>query len=103
MPDDTNSALAEPSTVFLMSAEDGLADTVRPRLDALGADQEKVSAPKDHQYLLPRDTDSIREAILQTGARLLILDPLAAFLDGSVNSWNNQHVRKGSLLFSASG
>ena len=93
MPDGSISALGEPASVFLMSAEDGLGDTIRPRLDALGGDQQRISVPMQH-FLIPKDADLIRDAIVQTGARLVILDPLAAFLDGSVNSWNNQHVRR---------
>jgi len=94
MPDDSVSALTEPAAVFLMSAEDGLADTIRPRLDAVDADQQRISVPKDQHFLVPRDADRIRDSVHQTNAKLVILDPLAAFLDGSINSWNNQHVRR---------
>jgi hypothetical protein len=95
MPDDSVSALNEPAAVFLMSAEDGLADTIRPRLDAAGADQERIFAPEEGgQFLVPRDVDLIRDAVEQKNAKFVILDPLAAFLDGSINSWNNQHVRR---------
>lgn len=94
MPDGSVSALSEPAAVFLMSAEDGLADTIRPRLDAAGADQERISVPQDRHFLVPRDADLIGDSVKQTNARLVILDPLAAFLDGSINSWNNQHVRR---------
>jgi hypothetical protein len=94
MPDGSASALSEPAAVFLMSAEDGLADTIRPRLDAVGADQQLISVPQDQHFLVPRDADLIRHAVRQVNAKLVILDPLAAFLDGSVNSWNNQHVRR---------
>ncbi len=94
MPDDSASALSEPAAVFLMSGEDGLADTIRPRLDALGAEQHRISVPQEQHLLIPRDADLIRDAVRQTNAKLVILDPLAAFLDGSVNSWNNQHVRR---------
>jgi hypothetical protein len=50
--------------------------------------------PKDQHFLVPRDADRIRDSVHQTNAKLVILDPLAAFLDGSINSWNNQHVRR---------
>ena len=94
MPDGSMSALSEPAAVFLMSAEDGLADTIRPRLDALGADQRRISVPEHQHFLIPRDSDLIGHAVQQIGAKLAIIDPLAAFLDGSINSWNNQHVRR---------
>ncbi len=94
MPDGTISAIGASADVFLMSAEDGLSDTIRPRLDAAGADQQRIHVPKDQHYVVPKDTGLIRNAVLQTGAKLVILDPLAAFLEGSVNTWNNQHVRR---------
>jgi hypothetical protein len=93
LPDQSTAALQEPASVLLMSAEDGLADTIRPRLDAAGADQELISAPKEH-YCIPRDVPMIHDAIVQTHAKLVIIDPFAAYLDGSINSWNNQHVRR---------
>ena len=94
MPDGAVSALNEAAAVFLMSAEDGLADTIRPRLDALGAEQQLVSVPQNRHFLIPRDADLIGDSAKQIDAKLVILDPLAAFLDGSINSWNNQHVRR---------
>src|SRR5262245_38459002 len=39
-----NSAPMEPGNVLLLNAEDGLADTVRPRLDAMGADASRIYA-----------------------------------------------------------
>jgi RecA-family ATPase len=94
MPDDSLPALKEPAAVFLMSAEDGLADTIRPRLDAAGADQELISVAEGRHFLIPSDADLILEAVKQRNAKLVIIDPLAAYLDASVNSWNNQHVRR---------
>lgn len=102
MPDDSLSDLHEAANVLLLSAEDGVADTIRPRLDALGADQHRVSIPGDHRHLLiPTDTDLIREAVRTLNAKLLIIDPLTAFLDGAINSWNNQHVRRALMPLAA--
>jgi hypothetical protein len=96
MPDGSPSDLPEPSNVLLLSAEDGVADTLRPRLDALGADQARISVPWDeHEHLsIPSDTGLIGRAIEQVGARLIVIDPLAAFLDANINSWSNQQVRR---------
>lgn len=94
MPDGTRSALNAPASVVMLTAEDGLADTVRPRLDAAEADttQVKTFGPDEH-ILIPRDTAKIGAAIRETNARLLVIDPLAAFLEGGVNSWQNTSVR----------
>jgi hypothetical protein len=93
MPDDSVSDLREVADVVLLSAEDGLADTICPRLDALGADRQRISVPQEH-WRIPIDADLIGEALRERNAKLLVVDPLTAFLDSSVNSWNNQHVRR---------
>jgi putative DNA primase/helicase len=88
-------------SVLLLGAEDGLADTVRPRLDAAGADTDQVYAlplvgnsPNEHQPSIPDDIDAIEAALVATGAVLLVVDPLMAYLDGKVNSYRDQDVRR---------
>jgi hypothetical protein len=44
--------------------------------------------------LIPSEISLIRDAIQQRDAKLCVIDPLAAFLDATINSWNNQHVRR---------
>src|SRR5215203_5629381 len=92
----------EPGGVVLLSAEDGLADTIRPRLNAAGADTSKIlslaTAPdKDgHARLLsiPEDLGLIERGIKRVGARLVVVDPLMAFLSGNTNSHRDQDVRR---------
>jgi hypothetical protein len=88
--------------VVLLSAEDGLADTIRPRLDAAGADTSKILAlttvPDEdgHDRLLsiPEDLALIEKGIMRVGARLVVVDPLMAFLSGDTNSHRDQDVRR---------
>jgi len=87
--------------VVLLSAEDGLADTVLPRLQAMGADVERVVALSssngpdgERPPTLPEDVPVIAQAIDQVHARLVVIDPVVAFLSGSVNSWSDQHARR---------
>jgi hypothetical protein len=100
MPDGSTSDLAEPANVVLLSAEDGLADTIRPRLDAAGADVTRVHAltyvvdaagPR-----LPTLTDltALREVVAQTAARLVVVDPFMAYVDGTTNTYRDQDVRR---------
>jgi hypothetical protein len=91
----------EPAGVVLLTAEDGLDDTVRPRLDAAGADVERVLAldkipERDGPRLpvLPGDAIHIRDAIRRIGARLVVIDPLTAFLGGETNTHKDQDVRR---------
>ncbi len=95
-------AKCEPAGVVLLSAEDGLADTIRPRLDAAGADTSKILAlatvPDEdgHDRLLsiPEDLPLIEKGIRRVGARLVVVDPLMAFLSGDTNSHRDQDVRR---------
>lgn len=80
--------VAESQTVIYQCAEDNVADTVKPRLIAADADCEKVAFIVDDAGRLTLEDDRIEKAIQQTKARLVILDPLQAFLsqDGDMQS-----------------
>jgi RecA-family ATPase len=96
MPD--NAPAAPPGDVILLSAEDGLADTIRPRLDALGADVARIHhlavlrAGESERAVQLADTAALELAIRETAARLLIIDPLAAYL-GSTDAHRDAEVR----------
>lgn len=91
--------------VLLLSAEDGLADTIAPRLTAAGADLTRVHVltevperTEDGQVRkvppsLPRDLPHIHDIIKKHKVRLLVIDVLMAFLSGKVDSHRDQDVR----------
>ncbi len=98
-PDHTPCAF--PGDVILLSAEDGLADTVRPRLDAAGADVTRVHAVQgvtlpDGSLRPPTlaDVDQLHQLVTETGARLLIVDVLMAYLPSGTDSHKDQDVRR---------
>ncbi|SOD40559.1 AAA family ATPase [Nitrosovibrio sp. Nv4] len=91
--------------VLFVSAEDDPADTIRPRLDAAGADPARVhivggveslnrdGGPETRLLSLRRDLEPIREAALTLPqCRLIVVDPVSAYLDGA-DSHNNAEVR----------
>jgi len=88
--------------VVILSAEDGLADTIRPRFDAAGGDPSKAVAVStvpdaegnERQIAIPGDLHVIEAAIERVGAVLVVIDPLMAFLPGDVNSHRDQDVRR---------
>ena len=88
--------------VVILSAEDGLADTIRPRFDAAGGDASKAVAVStvpdaegnERQIAIPDDLHVIEAAIERVGAVLVVIDPLMAFLPGEVNSHRDQDVRR---------
>ena len=84
--------------VVILNAEDGLGDTIRPRLEAAGADLTKVRAilpmkPDNDIVSIPRDIPTIIESEIEKAmAKLLIIDPLSAFMHGDPNK--DSDVRK---------
>ena len=70
----------EPINVIYQTAEDGLGDTIKPRLLAAGADCSRVLVIDDHDQPLTMVDERLEEAIIQTKARLVVLDPIQGFL-----------------------
>lgn len=81
---DENMQIAEPINIIYQTAEDGLADTVKPRLELAGADCEKIMVIDESDKSLSMIDERLEEAIVKTGARLLILDPIQAYLGGGM-------------------
>lgn len=77
--------LTEPVNVIYQTAEDGLSDTVKPRLELAGADCEKISVIDESSKSLSMVDERLEEAIVRTGARVLILDPIQAYLGGGMD------------------
>lgn len=87
----------EPATALLLSAEDDPARTIQPRLRAAGADLELCElyvGEGDGLPEIPRDVGKIGELVRLYSARLVLIDPLAAYLGDEINSHRNQHIRR---------
>ncbi|MDA8331597.1 MAG: AAA family ATPase [Candidatus Dormibacteraeota bacterium] len=88
----------EPGDVLLIGAEDGLADTVRPRLDALGADVDRIVAlegvrtEQGERGFLLADSDVLEQSLSRRPFRLVVIDPLTAFA-GHTDSYKDAEVR----------
>ena len=72
-----------PAGVIFQTAEDGLADTIKPRLELLGADCSIVHVIDEEEQALSLSDERIEKAIVKTGAKMFILDPLQAYLNGA--------------------
>jgi AAA domain len=82
-------ARRDPESVVLMSAEDGLGDTIRPRLEDMGADLGRVIALRGlidgdgkERPLTLADLDVIEKAIVEHQPALVIVDPIVAYVAG---------------------
>lgn len=87
--------------VIFLAAEDTLAQTVRPRLDALGADCSRVhviratkTADGTRMFSLADDLPKLQQAILQTDARFVVVDPLNSYLGGKTDNYSDPEVRR---------
>jgi putative DNA primase/helicase len=107
MPESGVSDLTEPANVILLSAEDDPADTLRPRLEVAKADLTRVVAltaireEDNERFPCLGDLSAIRETLVQTNAKLLIVDPFMAYLSSEVNSFRDQDIRRILAPFSA--
>lgn len=82
---DENMKVTGPVNVIYQTAEDGLADTVKPRLELAGADCERIIVIDESDKSLSMVDERLEQAIVRTGARLLILDPIQAYLGGGMD------------------
>lgn len=83
----------EPETVIYQTAEDGLSDTIKPRLEGAGADCTRVIVIDEDEQPLTLSDERLEQAIIRTQAKLLILDPLQAYLGGSVDMHRANEIR----------
>lgn len=94
-----------PGNVVLVSCEDGVEDTIVPRLIDLGARLDRIFSyqgtsieeARSSLPCFPRDAQQLADIVRAKQARLVIIDPLMAFLAMGVNSINDQSVRQALL------
>lgn len=82
---DSDMDVQEPVNVIYQTAEDGLADTVKPRLEIAEADCEKILVIDESDKSLSMADERLEEALAKTEAKVLILDPIQAYLGGGMD------------------
>lgn len=70
----------EPIHIIYQTAEDGIDDTIKPRLEKAGADCSMIRVIDETEKELSMTDDRLEQAIIETGARLVILDPIQAYI-----------------------
>jgi hypothetical protein len=83
----------EPVNVIYQTAEDGLGDTIKPRLLSAGADCSRVMVIDDNDQALTMMDARLEEAIIKTKARLVVLDPIQGFLGTAVDMHRANEIR----------
>lgn len=83
----------EPVNVIYQTAEDGLGDTIKPRLLEAGADCSKVLVVDDSEQPLTMLDERLEQAVRQTHSRLVVLDPIQSFLGAEVDMHRANEIR----------
>lgn len=91
--------LDQSGDVLMLTAEDPIAEVVVPRLAAARAKRSAIhfgAVEADGLSLpmrFPEDAGLLGDLARETGARLVVIDPLSAHLEGRVDSWKDQSIR----------
>jgi hypothetical protein len=91
-----------PTNGLILSAEDGLSDTIQPRLAAAGADLARVRVLHGmtdddglpRPWSLPGDLYELEQEIVVAGAELVVIDPVSAFLSAGIDAHKDHSVRR---------
>lgn len=81
-----NKALLPPSNVIVQNAENDLERVITKRLDTLKADDKRIFHIDPSEFPLSLNDERIEAAIIQTNARLVILDPVQGYLNGVLSA-----------------
>jgi hypothetical protein len=100
MPPEEGLSGEEPANVLMLSAEDDPEATIKPRLEAAGADTTKVIIVEAVQGLegerpaiLPFDLDLMEQMVVEQQIKLITVDPFMAYLDSEIDSHKDQDIR----------
>ena len=88
-----NALPIEPFNVLYQTAEDGIADTIKPRLAKCGADMTRVRFINEDEKQLSMTDNRIEKAIRQNNVRLMIMDPIQAYLGANVDMNRANEIR----------
>ncbi len=91
LPGDTQPR--EPICIIYNTAEDGLGDTIKPRLRAAGADLTRINNINEHVNPITMTDERLERSVCELGAKLLILDPIQAYLGAKIDMNKANEVR----------
>lgn len=83
----------EPIHIIYQTAEDGIDDTIKPRLEKAGAACSMIRVIDETEKELSMTDDKLEQAIVETGARLVILDPIQAYIGAKIDMHRANEIR----------
>ncbi len=90
---DLRKTVTNPDYVIYLNAEDGLADTIKPRLERANADCSMICSMEDTEFPLTAKDGRLESLMQQLKPRLVILDPLQAYFGDDVDMHRANEVR----------
>ena len=86
LPTQTNNIISEPMTIIYQTSEDGYDDTIKPRLEKFKqVDFNHIVFIKEDKCSLTMLDERIEKAIIKENAKLLVLDPIQAYIGQNVD------------------
>lgn len=82
-----------PINIHYQTAEDGLGDTIKPRLMTAGTDLNRIICIDETEHSLSLLDERIEKAVKETNAKLMILDPLQGYLGRGVDMNRANEIR----------
>lgn len=82
-----------PQKILMLSAEDGLGDTIRPRIEAMKGNMENIYVSDDYFILDPQGVKDMEDLMRTTAATLVFMDPIVAYMGGKVDMHRANEVR----------
>ncbi len=93
LPDGTK--IKEPIQAMYQCSEDGLADTIKPRLEAFGADCSNIAfIDEEVAANLTLDDERIRDSIIMVKPKLVVIDPVQSYIGSDSNIFVTSRARK---------
>ena len=86
--------MAPPQRVLLCSAEDNPADTIGPRLRAMGANLQLIDYVDQAFTLNKEGIDALEETMRSVAATIVFIDPIVAYLGGKMDMNHANEVRE---------
>lgn len=93
LPNEEVDVQREPVNVIYQNAEDSLEDTIKPRLLEAGADCNRVLVIDESVDCLSMTDERLVRAIRETGAKMVVLDPIQAYLGADVDMHRANEIR----------
>ena len=87
------SAYREPAVAVYQTAEDGIADTIKPRLEPMRPNFDNIYVFNEEKESLSLSSEHVEEIMQDLHPKLLIFDPLQAYLGADVDMHRANEVR----------